>query len=151
MEKREQEYQKAVGHLTQELNDTRRCLVDLDGRMEEQIESIQRVVFEQRAQLAGSRLAIKMERGSAYTFDETEKSLLEEIERMDEEIAAMRRKIEQIAESLKALYKVPPPAQKENSEEIERLLHKFADIMKVPENAASVEEDRGVSPEKNKE
>ncbi|MCD9645797.1 hypothetical protein HAX54_035052 [Datura stramonium] len=37
-----------------------------------------------------------MERGSAHPFEETEKFLLEEIEKMGEEIAMTRRKIEQI-------------------------------------------------------
>ncbi|MCE5165685.1 hypothetical protein HAX54_011614, partial [Datura stramonium] len=57
----------------------------------------------------------------------------------------------EIVESLRALHRVPLPARKENSEEIERLLHKFADVMKISENTSLVEEDRGVSPEKNKE
>ncbi|MCD9644279.1 hypothetical protein HAX54_032460 [Datura stramonium] len=109
------------------------------------------------------RLTIKMERGSAYMFEETKKFLLEEIEKIGEEIAMTRRKIEQIdhnrdnllvkieevdlqidwverriaeidldiAESLKDLCKVPLPARKEISKEIERLLHKFADITKM--------------------
>ncbi|MCD9639580.1 hypothetical protein HAX54_024196 [Datura stramonium] len=111
-----------------------------------QVGDMGKYVIDYEEDAGEGRLAIKMERGLAYMLEETEKSLqIDRIERRIDEIDL------EIAESLRALHKVPSPAQKENSEEIECLLHKFIDIIKVPENAASVEEDRGVSPERNKE
>ncbi|MCD9640784.1 hypothetical protein HAX54_026432 [Datura stramonium] len=48
-------------------------------------------------------LAIKMERGSATVSEETKKTLLEKINKMEEEIAITRRRIERVDQNKEAL------------------------------------------------